>query len=59
MVIVCSNMVVLWLQIGKEFDRIHKKYSADKGLKRLRNLTGFLSYNYRGCQLEPRHYCTD
>ena len=42
MVIVHSNMVVLWLQIGKEFDRIHKKYSADKGLKRLRNLTGFL-----------------
>ena len=42
MVIVCSNMVVLWLQIGKEFDRIQKKYSADRGLKRLRNLTGFL-----------------
>ena len=43
MLVACSNMVMFitknwYIKIGKDFDHIHKDYSADKGLQMLRNL---------------------
>ena len=48
MLVACSNMVMFitknwYLKIGKDFDHIHKDYSAVKGLQMLRNLIDSLN----------------
>ena len=48
MLVACSNMVMFitknwYIKIGKDFDHIHKDYSADKGLQMLRNLIDSLN----------------